>query len=90
MSVQAQVVNLLIRLQKERNLTSIFIAHDLSMVKFLCNRTGVMYHGKLVEEGEAKAVFDRPKHAYTKALLSAIPFPDPVRERNREVKRYEG
>ena len=89
-SIQAQIVNLFRKLQQENGFSFLFIAHDLSMVEFLCDRVGVMYHGKLVEEGEAKAVFDRPKHAYTKALLSAIPFPDPVRERNREVKRYEG
>lgn len=90
-SVQAQVVNLLIRLQKERNLTSIFIAHDLSMVKFLCDRTGVMYRGRLVEEGTTKDVFSHPEHEYTKALLAAIPVPDPREERNRRVmKCYEG
>lgn len=90
-SVQAQVVNLLIRLQKERNLTSIFIAHDLSMVKFLCDRTGVMYRGRLVEEGTTKDVFSHPEHEYTKALLAAIPVPDPRKERNRRVmKCYEG
>lgn len=87
-SVQAQVVNLLIRLQKERNLTSIFIAHDLSMVKFLCDRTGVMYRGRLVEEGTTKDVFSHPEHEYTKALLAAIPVPDPREERNRRVMKY--
>ncbi len=89
-SIQAQIVNLFRRLQQENGFSFLFIAHDLSMVEFLCDRVGVMYRGKLVEEGEAKAVFDSPKHAYTKALLSAVPFPDPVRERCREVKRYEG
>lgn len=89
-SIQAQIVNLFRKLQQENGFSFLFIAHDLSMVEFLCDRVGVMYHGKLVEEGEAKAVFDRPEHAYTKALISAVPFPDPVRERNRELKRYEG
>ena len=89
-SIQAQIVNLFRHLQQENGFSFLFIAHDLSMVEFLCDRVGVMYHGKLVEEGEAKALFEAPKHAYTKALLSAIPFPDPRREKNREVKRYEG
>lgn len=89
-SIQAQIVNLFRHLQQEKGFSFLFIAHDLSMVEFLCDRVGVMYHGKLVEEGEAKVVFDAPKHAYTKALVSAISFPDPHRERNREVKHYEG
>ena len=79
------------KLQKEQGFSFLFIAHDLSMVKFLCNRTGVMYHGKLVEEGTTEDVFSHPDHEYTKALLAAIPVPDPRKERNRRVmKCYEG
>lgn len=88
-SIQAQMVNLFRRLQKEQRFSFLFIAHDLSMVEFLCDRTGVMYHGKLVEEGSTENVFSHPEHEYTKALLSAIPVPDPVKERNRRMKCYE-
>ena len=90
-SIQAQMINLFRKLQKEQGFSFLFIAHDLSMVKFLCNRTGVMYHGKLVEEGTTEDVFSHPDHEYTKALLAAIPVPDPRKERNRRVmKCYEG
>ena len=87
-SIQAQMVNLFRKLQKEQGFSFLFIAHDLSMVKFLCNRTGVMYHGKLVEEGTTEDVFSHPDHEYTKALLAAIPVPDPRKERNRRVMKY--
>ena len=87
-SIQAQMVNLFRKLQKEQGFSFLFIAHDLSMVKFLCNRTGVMYHGKLVEEGTTEDVFLHPDHEYTKALLAAIPVPDPREERNRRVMKY--
>ena len=90
-SIQAQMVNLFRKLQKEQGFSFLFIAHDLSMVKFLCDRTGVMYRGRLVEEGTTKDVFSHPEHEYTKALLAAIPVPDPREERNRRVmKCYEG
>lgn len=90
-SIQAQMVNLFRKLQKEQGFSFLFIAHDLSMVKFLCDRTGVMYRGRLVEEGTTKDVFSHPEHEYTKALLAAIPVPDPRKERNRRVmKCYEG
>jgi ABC-type oligopeptide transport system ATPase subunit len=72
-SVQAQVVNLLLDLQQKLGLTYLFIAHDLRLVRRVCSRVGVMYRGKLVEMGPAEDVFDRPSHGYTKALLSAIP-----------------
>ena len=72
-SVQAQVVNLLLDLQQKLGLTYLFIAHDLRLVRRVCSRVGVMYRGKLVEMGPAAEVFERPSHGYTKALISAIP-----------------
>ncbi len=89
-SVQAQVVNLLIKLQKERNLTCMFIAHDLSMVKHISDRVGVMYLGNMVELATSEALYDNPMHPYTKALLSAIPIPDPNIERERSQIRLQG
>lgn len=89
-SVQAQVVNLLIRLQKERGLTSMFIAHDLSMVKHISDRVGVMYLGNMVELAASDDLYEAPKHPYTKALLSAIPIPDPQVERQRQQIRLAG
>lgn len=72
-SIQAQIVNLFRHLQREHGFTFLFIAHDLAMVEFLCDRVGVMYRGKLVEAGETREVFDNPKHPYTRQLLSAVP-----------------
>ncbi|RYL92610.1 oligopeptide/dipeptide ABC transporter ATP-binding protein [Sporolactobacillus sp. Y61] len=83
-SVQAQVVYLLKRLQKEKGLTMMFIAHDLSMVKYISNRIGVMYLGHLVELTTSHELYEKPLHPYTKALLSAIPIPDPDIEEKRE------
>lgn len=83
-SVQAQVVNLLKRLQREKQLTYLFIAHDLSMVKQISDRIGVMYLGNLVELTDSKALYSNPLHPYTQALLSAIPIPDPDIEDKRE------
>ncbi|GAB2702969.1 ABC transporter ATP-binding protein [Paenibacillus thermoaerophilus] len=83
-SVQAQVVNLFKRLQKERGLTYLFIAHDLAMVKHISDRIGVMYLGHLVEVTDAESLYARPLHPYTESLLSAIPIPDPQLERKRE------
>ncbi|GLT19734.1 peptide ABC transporter ATP-binding protein [Vibrio zhanjiangensis] len=79
-SIQAQVVNLLKELQKELGLSLVFIAHDLSVVKHISDRVLVMYLGNAVELGEAQALFDNPKHPYTRALMSAVPIPDPKLE----------
>ena len=76
-SIQAQVINMLEELQEEMGLTYLFIAHDLSMVKHISTHIGVMYLGKLVEKGTSEEVYEHPEHPYTKALLSAIPIPDP-------------
>jgi peptide/nickel transport system ATP-binding protein len=80
-SIRSQVLNLMRRLQAEHNLTYIVISHDLSVVRYLADRVGVMYLGKLVEVGPASMVYEHPAHPYTAALLSAIPVPDPARER---------
>jgi ABC-type oligopeptide transport system ATPase subunit len=82
-SIQAQVVNLLMDLQQRLKLTYLFIAHDLRLVEHICSRVAVMYLGKIVEMGPAAALFAAPQHPYTKALLSAIPIPDPDAPRNR-------
>lgn len=89
-SIQAQVVNLLKSLQKKRNLTYLFIAHDLSMVKYISDRIGVMYLGNLVELAGSDELFANPLHPYTQALLSAIPLPDPRAERGRSRIVLEG
>lgn len=89
-SVQAQVVNLLIKLQKERSLTSMFIAHDLSMVKHISDRVGVMYLGNMVELAPSGELYKNPLHPYTQALLSAIPIPDPKIARNKKQIRLQG
>lgn len=88
-SIQAQVVNLLKELQEEKGLTYLFIAHDLSMVKYISDRIGVMYFGKLVELATAEELYANPMHPYTQSLLSAIPLPDPNYERNRVRKSYD-
>jgi ABC-type oligopeptide transport system ATPase subunit len=84
-SVQAQVVNLLMDLQQQLGLTYLFIAHDLRLVEHICTRTAVMYLGRIVEMGETSKLFTAPQHAYTRALLSAIPVPDPDAPRQRIV-----
>ncbi|MCP3742193.1 ABC transporter ATP-binding protein [Rossellomorea sp. BNER] len=88
-SIQAQVVNLMKDLQKEKGLTYLFIAHDLSMVKYISDRIGVMYFGKLVELAPSDALYKNPLHPYTQSLLSAIPLPDPEYERTRRRKEYD-
>jgi oligopeptide transport system ATP-binding protein len=86
-SIQAQIVNLLDDLQSELGLTYVFIAHDLSVVSHISDRIGVMYLGKIVESGTKDQVFGTPQHPYTKALLSAVPLPDPRAERRRKLER---
>lgn len=88
-SIQAQVINLFRHLQEEHGFTFLFIAHDLAMVEYLCDRVGVMYHGRLVELAPAGELFANPLHGYTKTLLSAIPIPDPIRERGRKLQVYD-
>jgi oligopeptide transport system ATP-binding protein len=83
-SIQAQIINLLAQLRHEMKLTIIFISHDLSVVKHISDRIGVMYLGKVVELGEARAVLEKPLHPYTKALISAVPIVDPTREHARK------
>ena len=84
-SIQAQIVNLFRHLQEENGFTFLFIAHDLSMVEYLCDRVGVMYHGKLVEAGLTEDVFAQPKHSYTKRLMESIPIPEPGRKEERRA-----
>ncbi len=84
-SIQAQIINLLRDLQERLGLAYLFIAHDLAVVRHLSHRVGVMYLGHLVEEAPAAELFDEPLHPYTRALLSAIPEPDPTRSRKRII-----
>ena len=87
-SVQAQVINLLNELRERLGLTILFIAHDLSVVKYFSNRIGVMYFGKMVELADSDELFQYPLHPYTRSLLSAIPLPDPIYERERKRITY--
>ena len=89
-SIQAQIVNLLIKLQNEMGLTYLFISHDLSMVKHISDRVGVMYLGSMVELSSNEKLYKKPLHPYTQALISAIPVPDPNSEGERERIKLEG
>jgi len=89
-SIQSQIINLLIKLQQEHNLTYLFISHDLSMVRHISDRVGVMYLGSLVELAPSSGIFSQALHPYTRALLSAIPSPDPDAEATRQRVKLEG
>jgi len=89
-SIQAQIVNLLIRLQRERGLTYLFISHDLSMVRHISDRVGVMYLGSLVETATSGELFEHPRHPYTQALIAAIPLADFDKEEKRKKERLQG
>ena len=89
-SIQAQVINLLARLQRELGITMIFIAHDLSVVKHVSDRVMVMYLGRMMESAEKRALFSAPQHPYTQALLSAVPIPDPAAERAKVMIPLDG
>ncbi len=88
-SIRAQVLNLLSELQKKRGLTYLFIAHDLSVVRFISDRIAVIHKGELVELAETEKLFAHPLHPYTRALLSAIPLPDPIAEKNKKLLVYD-
>ena len=88
-SIRAQVLNLLSELQRERALTYLFISHDLSVMRFICDRIAVIHKGVLVELAETEKLFAHPLHPYTRALLSAIPLPDPAREKNKVLEVYD-
>ena len=88
-SIRAQVLNLMSKLQQERGLTYLFIAHDLSVMRFICNRIAVIHKGVIVELSETEKLFAHPLHPYTRALLSAIPMPDPESEREKVLEVYD-
>ncbi|MCL1694437.1 MULTISPECIES: ATP-binding cassette domain-containing protein [unclassified Lysinibacillus] len=88
-SIRAQVLNLLAKLQQQNDLTYLFIAHDLSVVRFITDRTAVIYKGKIVELAETEKLFAHPVHPYTRALLSAVPEPNPYKERDKVVEIYD-
>ncbi|HAX72016.1 MAG TPA: peptide ABC transporter ATP-binding protein [Firmicutes bacterium] len=89
-SIRAQVLNLLKTLQRDKGLTYLFIAHDLSVVRFISDRIAVIHKGRIVELASANDLFENPLHPYTKSLLSAIPIPDPVLEKNKQLVVYTG
>jgi oligopeptide transport system ATP-binding protein len=89
-SIQSQILNLLMDLKKQFNLTLLFISHDLSVIRYLSDRVAVMYLGKIVELGKSSDIFENPQHPYTKALLSAIPSPDPIKEKKRQRILLDG
>lgn len=88
-SIQAQVLNLLRKLQRERGLTYLFISHDMSVVRYLADRIGVMYKGELIEENDADALYTRPQHAYTKKLLASVPIQHPDLRRQRATRGHD-
>lgn len=88
-SIRAQVLNLLKKLQQDRGLTYLFIAHDLSVVRFICDRIAVIHKGKIVELADGEKLFAHPLHPYTRALLSAIPQPDPLEEKDKKLIIYD-
>lgn len=88
-SIRAQVLNLLSQLQKEKNLTYLFVAHDLAVVRFITDRLAIIHKGEIVELSETEKLFRNPLHPYTRALLSAIPLPDPRAERDRVIEVYD-
>jgi oligopeptide transport system ATP-binding protein len=88
-SIRAQVLNLMSKLQRSKGLTYLFIAHDLSVVRFITDRIAVINKGELVELAETEELFSRPLHPYTRALLSAIPVPDPIQERRKKLVVYD-
>jgi oligopeptide/dipeptide ABC transporter ATP-binding protein len=89
-SIQAQIINLLAELQRKLNLTYLFIGHDLSVVRHLCDRVAVMYLGKIVEQAPSEELFSNPLHPYTRALIDAVPNPDPQKEIHRTIKPLKG
>ncbi|MBQ9060738.1 MAG: ABC transporter ATP-binding protein [Firmicutes bacterium] len=89
-SIQAQIIELFLSLQKQHDTALLFISHDLSMVRLFSDRVGVMYGGQMVEQADTETLFGKPSHPYTRALLSAVPIPDPRREKQRQLIRYEG
>lgn len=88
-SIQAQIITLFQKLQKEYGFAFLFIAHDLSVVRFICDHVAVMLHGKLLELAETEKLFENPLHPYTKSLISAMPVADPVYERNKKMIDYD-
>ena len=88
-SIRAQVLNLMNKLKAEKNLTYLFIAHDLSVVRFIADRIAVIHLGEIVEIAESETLFEYPLHPYTTALLSTVPMPDPLIEKNRKHKVYD-
>lgn len=88
-SIQAQIVTLFQELRKKHGYTFLFIAHDLSLIRFISDKVGVMLHGKMMEMAPTKELFENPLHPYTQALLSAVPVPDPIYERNKKILTYD-
>ncbi|MDT8719617.1 ATP-binding cassette domain-containing protein [Clostridium sp. 19966] len=88
-SIRAQVLNLMSKLQEEKGLTYMFVAHDLSVVRFITDRVAIIYKGRIVEMSETEKLFENPLHPYTRSLLSAIPIPDPRAEKNRKIEVYD-